>query len=154
MYEYPSDPVGWVDPLGLYEIVLGRSPFNEQLAYDLNQAKINAFPDSLWYQKGIASKPIDASTFVSQFDEVIKKAERIHFSLAGLDPEQVKNSGLNFDVKNGLLQSGNVTNVELNKILNDKSLMAKTNFYKIKPDGLFIEVSHSIVKDVFSCKKN
>lgn len=49
--------------------------------------------------------------------------------------------------------SGNVTNVELNKILNDKSLLNKTKFYQMH-NNVFIELDIESVKKAFvKCKK-
>lgn len=94
VYAYVKDTNGWVDVLGLYEIALGLSPYNEYLAYDLK----SVYADGEWFSQKISKQPINAKTFVSEFDNVVKNADKIHFSLDGLDPNKVRNAGLNFEV--------------------------------------------------------
>ena len=62
----------------------------------------------------------------------------------------MKKAGTKFDVVNGELQGGNVTNVEVNKILNDKSLLDKTKFYMMNGKGEFLLLNKESVISAFS----
>jgi len=142
IYSYVANVNLFIDIFGLYEIVLGMSPYNSALEYDLNAAGTKAYADANWKDQKISSKKIDSKTFVSQFDKASKNADVIHFSLSGLNPEQVKKAGLEFKVVNGELVTGNVTSVELNKVLNNEDLFNKTKFYQMKADGSFEEIGN------------
>ena len=149
IYSYVANVNLFVDVFGLYEIVLGLSfnKYNQALAYDLRAAGTNAYSDGDWGPQKI-SKYINQDTFVGEFDKVVKNADVIHFSLAGLEAEQVKKAGLNFEVVDGKLKTGSVTSVELNKILNDDALFNKTIFYETK-DGSLGKTDKSSVKKRF-----
>ncbi|MDJ1493621.1 RHS repeat-associated core domain-containing protein [Cytophagaceae bacterium DM2B3-1] len=144
LYAYVHDPNKWLDVWGLYKTALGISPTNQELQYDFGYIS-----DDNWRQKGITPCEMNEKTFAKYFDKVVKKADEIHFSIVGLDPNKVKAAGLDFEVVNGELKRGNVTNVELNKILHDDSLFAKTTFYKQNAKFDFEVVDKAEVKKLF-----
>ncbi|MGG5507677.1 MULTISPECIES: RHS repeat domain-containing protein, partial [unclassified Myroides] len=162
-YAYVWDSNGEVDVFGLFEIALGLNPHNYNLADDLTKGKngFNAvlegvFADGDWDMKkaGISLKPITPKNFVSEFEKAVKKADVIHFNVSGINFSKSSKAGLIFDVdNNGILRGGDVTDVELNRILNDSTLFAKTRFYDLDPKtGNYFAIDKNKVKQKMGYK--
>jgi hypothetical protein len=115
------------------EIVLGLSPGYKSLA-----AVVGAARWEEWNELGVTRRGLQRR-FGRAFHQAVKKANRIHFALDGID-----NVSAAVRSGRGGFRDANMTNAELHCIMSNEAAYHKTTFYRncvsvFQPFGLFGE---------------
>jgi RHS repeat-associated protein len=128
LFGYVADPNTWSDPLGLAascgkDIALGKDiPGGHGLKGLAAQTGSSWWRN--WARDGVTRRTV-SNRFGRAFHQAADRAEHIHFSLDGIPNvgEAVRQGAAGFT-------PGNFTHAELNHVVNNPHLLAKTTFYR------------------------
>jgi RHS repeat-associated protein len=122
-YAYSDNPVKWIDPLGLCKkIALGKDIAGRGMKALAQKTGASWWRN--WEKDGITRRTVDRH-FGRAFNQAVKRADEIHFSLDGIpNPKAAAQAGAAGFTRD------NMTNAELNIVSKNPDLLAKTTFYR------------------------